>query len=270
VDDHPGTPELAVFALAAEAAAIARNVDGADDLYRTLVPHGGRRIPSPRPGIALGHVAYYLGLLARIAGRLESATYHFEQALADHVAAGEDAWAVRVRCELARALLARGDDASHRKALTELDAVRPWAGANPELADEAVGLLARAERRPIGRTNVIRAQGDSWMLAFDGDVLHIRDTKGLRWLSLLLRHPWQEFSVVALETEGEPHAGPPGPVDAAAVERARLRVTRAVHGALERIAARHATLGRHLASTVRTGRVCAYVPDPRVPIEWTE
>jgi hypothetical protein len=28
------------------------------------------------------------------------------------------------------------------------------------------------------------------------------------------------------------------------------------------------SLGRHLAATVRTGRYCSYVPDPRAPIAW--
>jgi hypothetical protein len=27
-------------------------------------------------------------------------------------------------------------------------------------------------------------------------------------------------------------------------------------------------LGRHLSSTIRTGRYCSYTPDPRVPITW--
>jgi hypothetical protein len=27
-------------------------------------------------------------------------------------------------------------------------------------------------------------------------------------------------------------------------------------------------LGRHLAATVRTGRYCAYIRDPRTPITW--
>jgi hypothetical protein len=27
-------------------------------------------------------------------------------------------------------------------------------------------------------------------------------------------------------------------------------------------------LGRHLSSTIRTGRYCSYTPDPRAPITW--
>ena len=259
--------ELAAFALAAEAAAITRNVDGAADLYRTLGPNCGLRIPSPQPGIALGHVAYYLGLLARLAGKPERAIRHFEQALAAHAAAGENAWTSRVRCELARTLLTCSDDASRRRALAELAAVRTCPGVSPEVLDEVAGLLARIDQTPA---SIIRARGDVWMLAFNGETCHVRNTKGLRWLSLLLRNPWQEFSASALEVTAGPAADVSDRIDPAAAERARLRVTRALHGAIERIASRHIALGRHLASTVRTGRICAYIPDPRLPIEWTE
>lgn len=51
-------------------------------------------------------------------------------------------------------------------------------------------------------------------------------------------------------------------------ERARQSVTRAVKGALERVAEAHPALGDHLRSTVRTGVFSAYAPDPRAPITW--
>jgi hypothetical protein len=52
-------------------------------------------------------------------------------------------------------------------------------------------------------------------------------------------------------------------------ERARVSVTRAVRAAMERIAEYSPMLGAHLDATIRTGTFCAYVPDPRLPIEWT-
>jgi hypothetical protein len=51
-------------------------------------------------------------------------------------------------------------------------------------------------------------------------------------------------------------------------ERARLNVTRAIRAAMANLARANPCLGRHLAATIRTGRYCAYVPDPRVPIAW--
>jgi hypothetical protein len=55
---------------------------------------------------------------------------------------------------------------------------------------------------------------------------------------------------------------------AAHAERARLNVTRAIRAAMANLARVHPSLGRHLTATVRTGRYCAYTPDPRAPIAW--
>jgi catechol 2,3-dioxygenase-like lactoylglutathione lyase family enzyme len=51
-------------------------------------------------------------------------------------------------------------------------------------------------------------------------------------------------------------------------ERARLNVTRAIRAAVANLARANPALGRHLAATIRTGRYCAYLPDPRLPIAW--
>lgn len=53
-----------------------------------------------------------------------------------------------------------------------------------------------------------------------------------------------------------------------ASERARQAITKALKAAVERINRHSPALGRHLASTVRTGTYCRYEPDPRVPIVW--
>jgi hypothetical protein len=55
---------------------------------------------------------------------------------------------------------------------------------------------------------------------------------------------------------------------AAHAERARLNASRAIRAAMANLARVHPSLGRHLAATVRTGRYCAYTPDPRTPIAW--
>jgi class 3 adenylate cyclase len=51
-------------------------------------------------------------------------------------------------------------------------------------------------------------------------------------------------------------------------ERARQATTKALKAALGKIARYSPALGRHLASTVRTGTYCRYEPDPRLPIAW--
>jgi hypothetical protein len=51
-------------------------------------------------------------------------------------------------------------------------------------------------------------------------------------------------------------------------ERARLNATRAIRAAMANLARANPALGQHLAATIRTGRYCAYTPDPRAPITW--
>lgn len=53
-----------------------------------------------------------------------------------------------------------------------------------------------------------------------------------------------------------------------AAERARQSVTKALRGAVRRIAEEDAALGRHLQACVRTGAICRYAPDPDRPIDW--
>jgi pimeloyl-ACP methyl ester carboxylesterase len=55
---------------------------------------------------------------------------------------------------------------------------------------------------------------------------------------------------------------------ASAAERARLTVTKRIKGVLDRISSRHPTLGEHLTRTLKTGLLCAYVPDRVRPPRW--
>ncbi len=55
---------------------------------------------------------------------------------------------------------------------------------------------------------------------------------------------------------------------ASPAERARVSVNKAIKAALDRINEHSPALGRHLATTVHTGMLCSYTPDPRVPSSW--
>jgi tetratricopeptide (TPR) repeat protein len=55
---------------------------------------------------------------------------------------------------------------------------------------------------------------------------------------------------------------------AAASERARASVTRALRQAIARIHEHHPTLGTHLDRSIRTGTYCAYLPDSRGSMKW--
>ena len=52
------------------------------------------------------------------------------------------------------------------------------------------------------------------------------------------------------------------------VERARVNVTKAIKAAMARVGEHSPALGHHLASTIRTGTYCSYIPDPRLPATW--
>ncbi len=217
------------------------------------------------------------------------------------------------------------------------DVLRATPPAEDDAPPVATAAPAPAERHPSD-DNVFRSEGDYWAVVFEGRAAHVRDSKGLRYLSRLLAAPGREVHVldlVALErTPG--HAHPTGAFPAvgdagefldarakaayrrrlteieedmaaaltagdtaraaaaederdvlvrelsravglggrdrragSAAERARSAVTRAVRHALTRLRAHHAGLADHLDRTVRTGLCCVYLPDPRLPVNWT-
>ena len=51
-------------------------------------------------------------------------------------------------------------------------------------------------------------------------------------------------------------------------ERARVNVTRAIRGAIGRIADKNPPLGRILTSAIKTGTFCCYLHNPAQPINW--
>jgi hypothetical protein len=125
-------------------------------------------------------------------------------------------------------------------------------------------LLTAGRGRVSPEEHVFRREGEYWTIAYEGQVIRLHDTKGLRYLARLLRQPGHPVPVMEFAEHGT------GAADHASIERARLAVTKAIRIALARIAAAHPGLGRHLTATVRRGYSCVYLPDPRAPIAWTE
>jgi tetratricopeptide (TPR) repeat protein len=181
-------------------------------------------------------------------GRARSAADELE-----HVAARFQSKALVAAAALARGRvrLAAGDAASAEQALSE--AVRLWnevgapyeaALARLSLADAhaANGSEHRAtmerqaartildgiqtapppthvqhhqavDEQPVPSVNVFRREGDYWSVIFDGQTVHVRDLKGMRYLARLLADPGREYHVldlVAAETgrDADDHSGP--------------------------------------------------------------
>ena len=52
-------------------------------------------------------------------------------------------------------------------------------------------------------------------------------------------------------------------------ERARSTVTKPIKSAGQKIRGHHPALGHHLATHIKTGTFCQYLPDPTQPLRWT-
>jgi hypothetical protein len=121
------------------------------------------------------------------------------------------------------------------------------------------------------RRQVVRRDGEYWTLEFAGQACCLRDTVGMRHLAYLLVRPHRPIAAFEVEHGGASASDGTGAqpdVDAAAWERARVNVTRALLAVMRRLQAHHPELERHLRATLQTGRYCQYTPDVRVGISW--
>lgn len=141
---------------------------------------------------------------------------------------------------------------------------------------------------------VFQRQGSVWTLTFDGQTAQLADMRGLHDLARLLVRPGVDVHCLELADEALARADHPpvlgdqtrdapdpqlasvsGTIGArgrpiglgGAAERARSTVTWRIRSAVKKIGHVHERLGHHLASTVRTGTFCTYVP--QTPIDWT-
>jgi len=198
-----------------------------------------------------------------------------------------------------------------------------------------------APRPAASPGSVFRREGDYWTMSWQGNVVRLKDAKGLRYIAHLLAEPGRQVlacELAAMRTASGTRCpsidrcgtaadlGDAGPLlDAkareqyrrrigelreelaeaarhndtqraahlrseleslrdqivAAVglggrnrkaashsERARLMVTKAIKAAIARIRASDTSLGRHLATSIKTGHCCAYDPDLVGSVSW--
>jgi tetratricopeptide (TPR) repeat protein len=224
------------LALLAEACNMLGDAQRAALLYQLLLPYAERNIVVATSAICYGPAARYLGLLATTLARWKDAARHFADALAMSERMGAKPWAAHTRHDCARMLLARGQPGDQQKARElldnalamaqdlgmtslqskvqglkskvqeekakretknlELSAARPWMlDSRPSSEDSALGTQRSA-------LNCFRQEGDYWTIAYQGEVLRLKDIRGLRYLTHLLRHPHKEFHVLELVTVG--------------------------------------------------------------------
>jgi hypothetical protein len=142
-----------------------------------------------------------------------------------------------------------------------------------QVQERRMGSSSRVQRvSPTGTHPVVgpttgcafRLEGEYWTIAYEGAVLRLRDAKGLRYLAYLLARPGERLAATDLiaataPAQGEVSANP---------ERARLAVTKRVKAAITRIGEHHRALGYHLATSIKTGHQCAYLPAPQRLMSW--
>jgi hypothetical protein len=299
---------LPTLALASLVSAYLNESEAAGSLYPVLLPYARHIIAftAPQPVVCLGSASFYLGLLATVTSRWAEAGDLFEAATGVHDQLGARPLLARTHYEYARMLLRRGQAADRSRALGLLD--RAFATASSlGMAAVAEGIqtlraaqaggsvsaeLAAEAGVPAASRNVFRREGEYWTVCYDGSVVRLKDAKGLRHLARLLAHPGREFHVTDLEAADSQAAqatpvGPRGRAEAGELEvrpdlgdagelldatakaayKARLEELQAELDEAN-LARANPSLGRHLSSTIRTGRYCSYTPDPRAPIAW--
>ncbi len=155
--------------------------------------------------MTLGPWALLLGSLARLCGRRADAASHFEQA----VALGRR---MRSRPVVAQAesllvaleLAGDADGATYARA-DEMLAEAEQAARELDLADVRARLerlRAKLPRPRAAETNVLRREGDFWVVSFGGTVLRVKDARGLHYLAALLATPGRELHVLQLAGVG--------------------------------------------------------------------
>ena len=216
------------------------DVPRAGVLYRLLFAYAGRNALS-NPDNCIGAVTRSLGILAAMTHRWPEAIRHFEDALAMNARTNARPWLARTQCDYARLLLTR-DAPGDRERARDLLARSRWTCQElgmMALASRVSALLEAGEGGPAEaahagpepgaptgsphapmHASVFHREGEYWSIAFERQIFRLKDAKGLRYLSHLLKDPGREFHVldmVVLE-EGLPPETPssPGEVDRAA------------------------------------------------------
>ncbi len=174
---------IVMTAFMAEVAAAVRSVPAAEILYQALSPFGSQLVVCGVGGATYGSVWRQLALLADVLGRHDEAVGHFERALEAHRAAGALPYLAHTQREFAATLLARGEPEDRERAGPLLDrAMETYRRLGMDRWLEQ----AKALEQPTSRVNEFRRDGDLWGVGFAGRTEKLKDSKGLRDISLLL------------------------------------------------------------------------------------
>ena len=206
-----------------EVARVFGDAERAAILHDLLLPYAELNVMFA-PELVTGSMAGAVGVAAETAGRWDAAVSAFETAITRNSHMGALPAMARVQHDYARALLGRGGRAGRDRAA---DLVRSALATAEELGMPALAarLTALVEAGtvqapvPAPRAAVFRREGEYWSIAFEGDAFRLRDSKGLRYLAVLLARPGHEVLALDLVSGGPERVGPgPAADDDLAVE----------------------------------------------------
>ena len=158
--------------------------------------------------------------LLRLKGELATANagdaeHSFREAIEVARAQGARSLELRATASLATLL---GECGKRTEARASLAEIQSWFTEGRETEDQRqaralldelrseTGLRVEPADREGDRT--FRREGDFWTVAYEGNVARLKDSKGLRYLSQLLRHPGREFHTIELAgLEADPAGG---------------------------------------------------------------
>ncbi len=218
-------------------------------LYELLLPDAERNLVIGFAEASEGSAGRFLGVLAAVQERYAEAERHFEDALAMNARMGARPALAHTEREYAVLLFRRGAAGDRERAEGLLaSATRTYAELGMEAYRERAAALAappRGERAP-GARYVLRCEGDSWLLRFEGAQFRLRDAKGLRYLARLLGDPERELHVVDLAGAADVRERDASPAPDPEARRAYRRRLDDLRGELEE-AERFADIGRSAA-----------------------
>ena len=196
------------IAMSCGVAAFLRDAKRSSMLHDLLLPFEDLNVVDPHE-FSAGSAARYLGLLDETLGRTDEAAEHLKRALRMNELMGARPWVAHTRYDLARVLLARHPTDWERaeglldRSLAEVRALGMAAlearivALRGEPTSSAAGPPVRLS--PAAR-NLFRREGEYWTIEFEGESFRLRHSKGLRYLSVLLREPGREFHSLDLVT----------------------------------------------------------------------
>jgi tetratricopeptide (TPR) repeat protein len=184
-------------------------------LYERMLPFCDHNVVALWGLVFDGSVSHFLGMLSDALGRFDEGAFHLETALRMNTKMGAPPLVARTQFHYAQLLLRRRDAGDTERALDLLGEAR----ATMERTGQ-VGYLSRVRELLAGveagsgsddrteqptravaavpREYVFRREAEFWTLAFDGEILRIKDRRGLAYLACLLRTPGRDIHVLDL------------------------------------------------------------------------